>query len=225
MILFCSVFPLWVLSSCFSLPVLLLCHCPLHSLHMLWDLDRYRSQHFPIRLLWGFSAVCWSLWKCPMEMEQEKVSVCVLVTWDICGRRLISLRLTACGSKLLSNWQSSTPSLRAWAKSHTFQSTNTHTKLNWGTKTKCVLMCRCLHVFRFTCAPSHVTRWFSGRTRQSISHIAHCRHNSIFVFWTTNRLCSITSTIFSNQWSLVLCPTPNSSESVCQIISQCPPDN
>lgn len=75
------------------------------------EVDRYRSQHFPIGLLQGFDAACWLLRKCPMEMQQEKVCVCV--TWDICGRRLISLRLTACGSRLLSNWQSSTPSLRA----------------------------------------------------------------------------------------------------------------
>lgn len=38
-----------------------------------------------------------------------------------------------------------------------------------------------------TCALSHITRWLSGRTRQSINHAAHCRHNSIFVFWKVYR--------------------------------------
>lgn len=81
------------------------------------DAYRYKSLYFPITQPRGFSNASCSLWK---WSRKSFVHMCVCVTWDICGRRLISLRLTACGSRLLSNWQSSTPSLRAWARSHTW---------------------------------------------------------------------------------------------------------
>lgn len=46
--------------------------------------------------------------------------IAFVFTWDICGLRLISFRLMVCGFKLLSSWQSSTPSRSVWAKSNTW---------------------------------------------------------------------------------------------------------
>lgn len=40
-------------------------------------------------------------------------------TCDICGRKLISFRLIVCGRRLLSRWQSRTPSRRVCARSNT----------------------------------------------------------------------------------------------------------
>lgn len=148
----------------------------MESLSSFWIL--YRSTHLPLIKIGLFSYqdiinASWSLWK----QIGNCFSMRMCVTWDICGRRLISLRLTACGSRLLSNWQSSTPSLRAWARSQTWHHTHKVRRRSPEWKAVCPQVCG-----RLTCAFSHVTRWLSGRTRHSINHAAHCRHNSIFVF-------------------------------------------
>lgn len=87
----------------------------------------------------------------------ETVSPCACVTWDICGRRLISRRLMACGSRLLSNWQSSTPSLRAWARSQTWHHTREIRQRRWrrrlGSLQVCDEMKRPSHLCTFPCHP------------------------------------------------------------------------
>lgn len=145
------------------------------------------STRFPLIEIRQFSYqdiidASWSLWK-QIGNKFLHSCVCVCVTWDICGRRLISLRLTDCGSRLLSKWQSSTPSLRAWARSQTWRHTH---NVRRGARDEGPCMRRSVPVqhSHLTCALSHVTRWLSGRTRHSINHATHCRHNSIFVFWT-----------------------------------------
>lgn len=94
-------------------------------------------------LLWTQLGNCFSMRMC--------------VTWDICGRRLISLRLTACGSRLLSNWQSSTPSLRAWARSQTWHHTHKVRRRSPERKAVCPQVCgrvtRLSNLCTFPCYP------------------------------------------------------------------------
>lgn len=70
------------------------------------------------------------------------------LTWDICGRKLTSLRSMEPGQRLCSSWHNRTPSRSAWARSK-------------------------------TTAEGQTTRWWGGRTLQSMSQRPHCRHCSM----------------------------------------------
>ena len=197
--------------------------------------DPWYGRYFPILLQRSVSSACWSLWKYPMEMEQEKICVCVCVTWDICGRRLISLRLTACGSRLLSNWQSSTPSLRAWARSHTW---HTHTQTHKHTSNQitfrnqgrmCVHLQMCVGVCETAALPVHPPMWPGGSregldSRSATSHTAATTPSSFSERHTDRRAGGkkllnevLTNTEFRNQLF--------AQQWTSQIVSQPSPDN
>lgn len=118
-------------------------YCWLHFLHILKIKIRLFSSKDIVGYIYG--------------NRLETVSPCACVTWDICGRRLISLRLTACGSRLLSSWHSSTPSLRAWARSQTWAHTQQIRRRSWrrrlGSLQVCNRMKQPSHLCTLPCYP------------------------------------------------------------------------
>lgn len=107
----------------------------------------------------------WSIWK----QIGNCFSMRMCITWDICGRRLISLRLTACGSRLLSNWQSSTPSLRAWARSQTWHH-HTHKVRRGSPERKAVCPQVCVSPVHFPMLPGGYQEGLD--TRSTMPHTA-----------------------------------------------------
>lgn len=154
-----------------------------------------------------------------MEIEQEKLCVCVCVCY--LGHLWAQVDLSQVDGlrqqvvQQLAEQHAISQSLSQ--VTHLAQHTHTHKFRLRNQDRVCVHVQISDFVWHswFTCAPSHVTRWLSGRTRHSINHNAHCRHNSIFVFWTIDRLIdkwvdrqidrmwsNLTGTMFSNQRSL-----------------------
>ncbi len=122
------------------------------------DVNRYRSQYFPIRQPRGFSAAYGNgLWK---WSRKRFVCVCLLPGTSVAaGWSLSGWRPEAAGC-----WATGRAArhLSEPVPGHTPGTTHTHTKLDWGTKTGCVFVCRCVSFCDTVDLPVRTPMWPGG---------------------------------------------------------------